>query len=182
MRLFSGGAVLLTVLATTTTTANAHQDLDEPSPSSSLLRGTANLQQARAQLTFPIYEPLQDDFARTNPGNEEDLRRLMDTEGHSNHTGMFHPLSCNADVTVDTCLGPDAVPFSTIVAAADHPSTAVATQSSTCYDSPASNAINGDHFDFSHTCSRDTPAWWMVDFGDDIAVEEGMFIKYLWHF
>ena len=101
---------------------------------------------------------------------------------------MFQPLSCNAGVTVDTCLGPDAVPFSTIVAAADHnphsaivQGVAVATQSSTCHDSPASNAINGNHFDFAHTCgNEETPAWWMVDFGDDnVAVEEGKFIAIL---
>jgi len=109
----------------------------------------------------------------------------MATEGHD-HDGMFHPLSCNANVTVNTCLGPDAVPFSTIVAAADQTpvdaivqGVAMATQSSTCWGRPASDAINGNHGDFSHTCENsDFPAWWMVDFGDDnnTAVGEGMFI------
>eukprot|EP00984_Skeletonema_dohrnii_P018332 scaffold8535_cov83-Skeletonema_dohrnii-CCMP3373.AAC.1 len=106
-------------------------------------------------------------------GNEEDLRRRL-MEDHDDM--MFQPLSCNANLSVDTCLGPDAVPFSTIVAASDHtPVSAivqgvamVATQSSTCWDRPASDAINGDHGDFSHTCENsDSPAWWMVDFGDD---------------
>ena len=58
---------------------------------------------------------------------------------------------------------------------------AMATQSSTCWGSPASNAINGDHGDFSHTCvNSNSPAWWMVDFGDgndNTAVREGMFIS-----
>ena len=128
----------------------------------------------------------------TSQGNEdeEDLRRLM--EGQSHHDGMmFQPLSCNADVTVDTCLGPNAVPFSTIVAAADttpvdailYP-VMVATQSSTCWDGPASNAINGHHNDFTHTCANsDSPAWWMVDLGDDNnAVGEGMSIASAAHF
>ena len=117
---------------------------------------------------------------QTESGNEEDLRRLMATEGHD-HDGMFHPLTCNANINIDTCLGSDAVPFSTIVAAADPtPFTflqgvAVATQSSTCFGGLASNAINGDHGDFSHTCngSSDSPAWWMVDFGEGHAIGEG---------
>ena len=107
----------------------------------------------------------------------------MATGGNETHDGMFHPLSCNANIDVNTCLGPDAVPFSTIVAAADQtptnailPGVAVATQSSTCWGRPASMAINGDHGDFSHTCAGDSPAWWMVDFGEDTAVGEGMFI------
>ena len=54
---------------------------------------------------------------------------------------------------------------------------AVATQSSTCWGNPASNAINGDHGDISHTCENsDSPAWWMVDLGDDnTPIGEGMF-------
>lgn len=114
---------------------------------------------------------------RTISGNDE-VRHLM--EGHD---GMFHPLSCNANVTVDTCLGPYAVPFSTIVAASDHtPLDAIvqgtATQSSTCWNNPASNAINSNHYDISETCEgRDTPAWWMVDLADNnTAVGEGMFV------
>ena len=121
-------------------------------------------------------------------GNEDDLHRHL-MEG-MNHTvdDKFQPLSCNANVNVDTCLGPDAVPFSTIVAAADHTpvnaivqGVAMATQSSTCWGRPASNAINGDHGDISHTCENsNSPAWWMVDFGDgndNTAVREGMFIS-----
>eukprot|EP00559_Dactyliosolen_fragilissimus_P007792 CAMPEP_0184861662 /NCGR_PEP_ID=MMETSP0580-20130426/6290_1 /TAXON_ID=1118495 /ORGANISM="Dactyliosolen fragilissimus" /LENGTH=1463 /DNA_ID=CAMNT_0027359231 /DNA_START=285 /DNA_END=4674 /DNA_ORIENTATION=- len=106
-------------------------------------------------------------------GNEEDLRRRLMKVHHDDM--MFQALSCNANVSVDTCLGPDAVPFSTIVAAADlTPFDAIvkgvaeATQSSTCWGRPASYAINGDHGNFSHTCENsDSPAWWMVDFGDD---------------
>ena len=65
----------------------------------------------------------------------------------------------------------DHTPISAIL-----PGVAVATQSSTCWGRPASMAINGDHGDFSHTCAGDSPAWWMVDFGEDTAVGEGMFI------
>jgi len=116
---------------------------------------------------------------QTESGNEEDLRRLMAMEGHE-HDGMFHPLTCNSNISIDTCLGPDTVPFSTIVAAADHTpvsailqGVAVATQSSTCWGELASNAINGDHGDISHTCENsDSPAWWMVDFGEGHAVGE----------
>lgn len=137
-------------------------------------------------LTFTLIVPHLSITQRTQTisGSDQDFRRLM----VDHEDGMFQPLSCNANVTVDTCLGPDAVPFSTIVAAADHTpfsaivqGVAVATQSSTCWGRPASNAINGDHFDISHTCeNEETPAWWMVDFGDDnIAVDEGKFIAIL---
>ena len=84
MRLIIGAAILLTVLTSTTTVNAAHQDNDEPphQTSSSLLRGTSNNKQHAKQLTaaelFPIYDPLQEDFART--GLDRSLSDIHDSE------------------------------------------------------------------------------------------------------
>ena len=84
MRLIVGAAILLTVLTSTKTVNAAHQDNDEPphQTSSSLLRGTSNNKQHAKQLTaaelFPIYDPLQEDFART--GLDRSLSDIHDSE------------------------------------------------------------------------------------------------------
>ena len=97
MRLI-GGAILLTVLTSTTTVNAAHQDNDEPphQTSPSLLRGTHVNKQHAKQLTaaelFPIYDPLQ----------EQDTHTIADHGGHSEHD--YVESTCNADLDTVTCI------------------------------------------------------------------------------
>lgn len=83
MRLI-GSAV--TVLLAVLSTANAHQDYDEPSQSSSLLRGTANVQ------------------AQASDGGralQEDDHTIADHGGHSEHD--YVESECNANLDIADC-------------------------------------------------------------------------------
>ena len=85
MRLI-GGAVTVLLAVLWTANANAHQDYDEPSPSSSLLRGTETVQ------------------AQASDGGralQEDDHTIADHGGHSEHD--YVESECNANLDIADC-------------------------------------------------------------------------------